>query len=100
MSYKDIHVGDYGWTARLQLTEDGSPFDISSFTTKEMIFYKPDGTQLVKGASFVTDGTDGMLQYNVESGVIDASGRWGIRARIAKSGVDLRSHIVWFYVEE
>jgi hypothetical protein len=91
MAYTDIQADDYGWIARLTLQQDGVAVDISSYTTLQLIFRDPSGTQSAKTATFNTDGTDGVLKYTVADGDIDVAGSWRVRARVAKTGVELHS---------
>lgn len=100
MSYENIHVDDYGWVAKLGITQDGTAVDISSYTTLTYTFRKPDGTEVEKTAAFDDDGTDGYLTYTVEDGLIDTAGSWRVWAQVEKSGVELTSDPVYFRVRE
>lgn len=86
---------------RIQVTiiEDGSPVDISTVTTKEIVFLKPGGRSQSKTASFVNSGTDGKLEYVTESGFLNTSGDWQAQGYIVfPGGFDGRSDIVRFQV--
>jgi hypothetical protein len=96
--WNDIYASDYGWTGKLRMVQDGAAVDISSYTTRQFIFRSPSGTLKTKTAAFDTDGTDGVLKYVVESGVIDASGRWIVQVRISKTNVELTSQELPFFV--
>ena len=61
MAFTNIHVDDFGWLAQLTIVEDGAAVDISSYTTRQFVFVKPDATEVTKTALFDTDGTDGVL---------------------------------------
>ena len=100
MSWDNIHVGDYGWVGTLQVVQDDTPVDISSYTTLKYVFRKPDGTQVEKTAVFDDDGTDGTLAYTAEDGVFDTAGEWRVRVQMAKTGVELTSHAIRFRVLE
>ena len=91
MTWKDIHVDDYGWIGKLTLQQDGAAVDISSYTTKQFVLRDPDGTAATKTADFDSDGTDGVLKYTVATGDIDAAGNWKVAARIKKANVELTS---------
>lgn len=78
-------VGDYGSVFDDVIREDPDPTvpycdapakNISDATTRQVVFEKPDGTTVTKTAVNVTDGSDGALQYTVESGLFDAAGMW------------------------
>jgi hypothetical protein len=61
---------------RARILVDGVVKNISDATTKEIKFKSPDGRNLVKTASFTTDGTDGNIQYKTTSGDLNISGTW------------------------
>ena len=54
--------------------------DISSVTVKQIVLFSPRGDMLVRNASFLTDGTDGMLTYSTVRGDILVAGEWKIQA--------------------
>ena len=71
MSFKNIVVGDFGQVAQLTINDvdTGAAADISSYSsTIQMIFTDPSGTETAKTATFVTDGSDGLIKYTIESG--------------------------------
>ncbi len=82
-STAQVHVGDIGtlFTVTLKDHED-LVVDISSATTKLLVFEKPNGDNLEKTALFTTDGTDGKLKYTTVSGDIDTAGSWRIQAKV------------------
>ena len=98
MAFTNIHVSDFGWLAQLTIVEDGAAVDISSYTTRQFVFAKPDATEVTKTALFDTDGTDGVLTYTVEDGLIDATGYWSVRAVLTKANAELTSDAVLFHV--
>jgi hypothetical protein len=67
---------------QLEITEDGVAVDISSCTTKDLVFQKPDGQAITKAGSFTTDGIDGKLRYITEAGFLDQAGRWLVEAAL------------------
>jgi len=78
------HVDDFGTTFQITLTDsDGVAVDISSATTKQILFEKPDGTPLTKTAGFATDGTDGIIQWVATAGVLGLFGLWKIQGRVS-----------------
>lgn len=97
-TWTDIHINDYGWVGKLALKQDGVAVDISSYTTRQFIFKSPAGVKTTKTATFDTDGTDGVLKYTVEDGLIDDDGNWYVQARISKSGAVLTSAELRFNV--
>lgn len=100
MAFENIHVDDFGWLCKLCVVQDSVAQDISSYTTLQFIFRKPDGTEVKKDAIFESDGTDGCLVYTVEDGLIDAPNSWRVRAYLAKTGAELTSDPVYFRVLE
>lgn len=75
---------EYGFTIkRIIRDQDHGIVDISTATTKNLVFYKPDGTTLVtKAMTFTTDGTDGSVYYVMEAAVIDTAGEWQMQVHI------------------
>jgi len=82
MAQDEIHVGDVGTVFEITVQDGGSVIDISSATTKDIIFEKPDRTNLTKTGSFTTDGTDGKIRYTTAADDLDAVGVWQIQAKI------------------
>ncbi len=76
--------------------------DISAATIKDLIFQKPnpDLTVLVKTADFVTDGSDGQVQYTSLLDDLDIAGRWSLEGEITLPTGTFRSDRVRFDVEE
>jgi hypothetical protein len=99
MSWENIHSGDYGWVGKLRMMQSGSAVDISSYTTRWFVFQRPSGGTVMGTASFSGTGTDGYLQYTMESGVIAEAGLWRVEARISKAGAELTSDALQFEVE-
>lgn len=82
-----IHDGDVGTVFTVTMKdEDGVVVDISSFTTRQLLYRKPDGTVDTQTAAFVTDGTDGKITYTTAAGDIDLPGNWRIQPKLTKAG--------------
>lgn len=87
-------VGDFGQTIRRVIVDEkNDPVDISASTTAgdlAFIFQDPQGnvdTKLeAQGVSFTTDGTDGQVEYVVESTLFDEEGVWKLQVRISETG--------------
>lgn len=77
-----IFVGDVGTAFRGTFKENGVVVNISAATTKNMIFEKPDGTIVTKSAVFLTDGSDGILQYVSISGDLNIGGNWRLQGYV------------------
>lgn len=68
------------------LRETGSVRDISTATTIEIRFKKPDGTAIAKNMTLVTDGTDGKARYKSEDSFLDQAGVWKYLGRVIIDG--------------
>lgn len=78
-----VHVGDT--KTRFQLTikdETNQVVDLADATTTELYLFKPDGSTIVRPLTKFTDGTDGILFYDVEAGDLDIPGLWRYQAHI------------------
>lgn len=85
MSLENIVNGDYGQTVTLTIidTDTDAAADVSSYSsTIQMIFTDPSGNETTKTATFVSDGSDGQIQYTLEDGLIDEAGIWKVRGRV------------------
>lgn len=81
--------------------EDNAAVNVSSVTTKQLVLKKPDGSTVTKTAAFVTDGTDGKLQYVTISGDLDTAGTWEVQANVVfPSGFNGRSDVQSFEVRD
>lgn len=95
----EIHINDIGTVFQVTIKDENEDIvDISSATVKNLIFQKPDGSTITKSASFVTDGTDGLIKYTTVSGDIDSYGNWKLQAFIDLGDTELYSDITKFTV--
>lgn len=78
----EIHVGNIGTMFKCTILSSNLPVNISSATTKLIIFLKPDGTRVEKAGTFFTDGTDGILTYTTVSGDLSVAGVWRIQGYV------------------
>lgn len=95
---REIHTEDIGTEFRVTIKDNDVAVDISSATVLNIIFKKPDGTELVVNADLYTDGTDGIIYYRVVSGDLDQSGVFKIQAYVEISGGAYYSSISSFKV--
>lgn len=82
MSRGAVQSGDIGTIFEITLTNAGAVLDISNATgvnDKYMLFKKPDSSTLQKDSVFVTDGTDGKMNYTGVDGDLDQVGTWEIQ---------------------
>lgn len=82
MARDEIHVEDIGTVFELTIKDGSSVVDVSSATTKQISFEKPDGVVEDHAASFTTDGTDGKIRYATIAGDLDTDGKWKIQGKI------------------
>lgn len=82
MSAGDVHVNDIGTIFRLTIYDGTAIADISSATVKQVIFYTPGGSAVIKTADFTTTGADGQIQYTAGSADITESGLWRLQGRV------------------
>ena len=82
-----IHKNDVGTSFRATIKdENGDAVDISSATVKKFIFQPPDEVDIEKTAAFVTDGTDGLVEYISETGFLSQIGVWEYQFYVEFSG--------------
>ena len=101
MSLDNIVVDDYGQVVKLTFndTDTGAAADISTYSsTIQMIFTDPSGNSTTKTATFDTDGTDGVIKYTTETGLIDETGYWTVRGRVQSGTAVLTTTPVTFEV--
>lgn len=97
----EVHVGDIGTIIRVTIKDENcDPQDISSASSKELIFKKPNCTIVTKTATFYTDGTDGIIQYTSESGFFDVSGIWQIQGVVSFGSGTWSTDIIEFRVNK
>lgn len=98
---REVHVEDIGTIFQVNLKDCKAASgiaDISEAIVKEILFYKPDETVVIKPAEFYTDGEDGILQYIARSGDLDIVGTWKIQGRISNLDIQRSSSIEKFKV--
>lgn len=103
MAAHEIHVGDLGTVFVLTVKDGVNLVDLSSATTKQILFEKPSGVLLTKTAQFVTDGRDGQLSYTTLAGDLNEPtgnkpARWKMQAYVVTPAGAWHSDIVSFLV--
>lgn len=96
----EIHKNDIDVQFRITVNNCGVLEDVSRFTTTQFIFEKASGTLLTVNASFLTDGSDGILVYNTVAGDLNESGWWRIQVLLSNASTTLRTEIGKFQVFE
>jgi hypothetical protein len=80
---QNLHVGDVGTILKVYCRDGGLPVDISTATvTKNLLLEDPSGTVTTKAADFFTDGTDGILVYQLVDGDLDKTGEWIVQPQV------------------
>lgn len=95
----EIHLNDIGTEFRCTIKDGTSAVNVSSASAKQLVFVSPDGTRLVKTASFYTDGTDGIITYTTVDGDINAIGIWTLQGIVTIGTGVFHSDIKNFKVE-
>jgi len=101
MSLANIVSGDYGQVIQLTVldTDTGGAGDVSGYATSQsMVFRDPDGNEETKVATFVTDGSDGLVKYTLVDGDIDERGNWNVRVILTSATALLTSTWLEFLV--
>jgi hypothetical protein len=94
----DVCEDDVGTVIQVTVMENDVALDISAATVKQLIFRKPGDTIVTKDAEFVTDGSDGKIDYTTVAGDLDQDGTWEIQAYIEMGGGKWSSEIATFTV--
>ena len=76
MAAGEVHKSDIGTAFRVTVQDGETAVDVSGATTKQIVFQKPSGTSVTKTAAFVTDGTNGQIQYVTIDGDLNEAGKW------------------------
>jgi len=95
---EEVHVGDIGTRFQVTILDGPSLVDLTGATVTDIIFKKPDGTTVTKGATVIGSPLDGVIEYVTVSGDIDAAGQWRLQVHLALPGGDWRSDIGCFTV--
>ena len=98
MAANEIHKGDIGTQFTVTVQDGTTVVDISTASTKQLIFKKPGGTILTKSTSFVTDGTDGKMQYVSVDGDLSDDGVWKMQGNVIIGGNTFSTDITSFKV--
>ncbi len=106
MSFDDlVRVGNVGTllicTVTRVVNSVEQAVDLSGTTAIQMEIQKPSGERLTPVvATFLTDGTDGKIQYTDNTGIFDQAGRWKIRGIAITGTVILKGSWFGFPVDE
>lgn len=98
---KGIHVADINTEMLFTIknSSDNTVIDISTATTKNIVFRKADRTPSVQAASFNTDGTDGVLKFtSPNAAFFNVAGRWKAQGSVVISSGTFKSSTLEFDV--
>ena len=98
----NIYVGDVGTKFIITVNDnDGTAADISAASSISFIFSDPSGNETTKSASFVTDGSDGKVEYQfVGTSLFTVAGCWVLQVLVQFSASKFSSTYVRFSVVE
>lgn len=90
-----VYVGEYGDPIILTLINNGVVQDVSAYSTSQAVrLLSPDELkELTYVASFVTDGSDGKVQFTPANGDIDREGKWTGQVILNAAAAQARSKI-------
>ncbi len=94
----EVHLNDIGTVFELTIKDGTVVVDVSGQTTMEVIFLSPGGTRTAKGASFKTNGTDGVIQYTTVADDLNEEGRWQIQGHVVLAAGDWKTDLDEFVV--
>ena len=93
-----IHQNDIGTAFVVTIQDGDAAVDVSSASTKKIIFKKPSGTKLTYDAGFVTDGSDGKIKYNAVADDLDEIGTYKLQSYVIISDGTFYTDITSFKV--
>ena len=97
-----IQAGDIGTIVRLTIEDCGTAVDVSSASTKQIIFQSPTqgDASVTQTASFFTDGTDGIIEYALIADDVDTAGTWRVQGKVVMPSGTWSSNVVEIRVLE
>lgn len=98
MSANEIHLNDIGTKFQVTVKDGDSVVNISSASTKSLIFKKPSGTKMTKTAAFTSDGSDGKIDYTVIADDLDEVGTYQLQGNVVISDGTFYTDIQTFKV--
>tara|TARA_R100001244_G_scaffold128546_1_gene99489 strand:+ start:27 stop:353 length:327 start_codon:yes stop_codon:yes gene_type:complete len=102
---EQAHINDIGTIFRVTVYDTTSTggttvANISTATTKQFTFKRPDGTTFDRVAVFAVDGSDGIIQYLSVDGDLDVAGTWHLQAYVATPAGNWKTDVGHFRVYE
>lgn len=90
-----IHEDEKGLSLRFRYIRDGEIADVSAASTKEIWAKPPGGSWTSYTCTFVTDGTDGLIQHTFTAAEMATPGVW-----YGQGFVETSSWSKWSAVED
>ena len=90
---------DHGFTIQITVTENAVAVDISTATVLGFTFRPPKGLDFSRTSAFFTDGTDGVLEYVVQTQDLTIPGQWKVFPVLTFPGGTVRGTAVDLIVE-
>ena len=102
---EQAHVNDIGTIFRVTVYDTTSTggttvADISTATTKQFTFKRPDGTTFDKVSVFTSDGSDGNIQFLSVDGDLNVAGTWHLQAYVVTPAGNWKTDVGHFRVYE
>lgn len=95
--FPDLNVvgkddGEYKLEFTLQNKGSTAPYtvadsDLSTSDKQEIIFTSPEGKEIIRKATLLTDGTDGVIFYICQKKDMNIVGIWLVRVRVTEDDV-------------
>jgi len=98
MSANEVHLSDIGTRFILTIKDGTTAVDISDATVKNFLFKSKKSATFTRAASFVTDGTNGQLQYTTVAGDLSETGAWQLQAYVETPAGKWHSDLLAFTV--
>lgn len=96
----DARQFDSGFIIRITVTENAVPVSISTATTLGFTFRPPRGSDFTRTPGFFTDGSDGILEYTVQTQDLTTFGQWKVFPVLTfPGGLNVRGTAVDLIVE-
>jgi hypothetical protein len=94
----EIHVGDIVQFESTIKDQDDATVDLSSATTNNFLFQRPDGSLLTVEGSFLTDGSDGVVIYRTSNTDLNQAGSWRYQVYLIYDSNEQHTDITKFKV--
>ncbi len=96
-----VRLGDVGTVFEVAIIDENGAVDISNSAVRQVVFGRPVVGWFSRPAEFVTDGTDGKIQYKSQPGDLDRPGEWRLQGKVALPTFtdEFHTEMATFFVE-